>query len=233
MQVHAGAFPWESDPNVTELAAELEHAECLRFYRASGVLYAVLPGFKRWQRPHKHEPDSRCPEPEQTMYVHSTDNVCALSTNVMPSPASDPLSSDPLSSSPLDPLTDPSDQFVRDDAKTHPPRPAKKRIKLKPPTGDPLTDYLLLTWSECLGDHGTLAKWIEKSSEAFPGVDLLASSRKASAWEEANPARRKRQVRSFLTRWWGREQDRGTPRSTSSNSDDEALAHAQSLRGGV
>ena len=232
MQVHAGAFPWESDPNVTELAAELEHVECLRFYRAGGVLYAVLPGFTKWQRPHKHEPDSRHPAPEQTMYVHSTDNARALSTNVMPSPASDPLSSDPLSSSSLC-STDPTDQFVRDDAQAHPPRPAKKRIKIKPPTGDPLLDYLLTTWPDCLGDHGTLTKWITKSREAFPGVDLLAESRRASVWEESNPAHRKRKIRPFLTRWWGKTQDRGAPRAAAGNPDDAALAHAQSLRGGV
>ena len=225
MQVHGSAFPWEPGLNISTLAAELEAVECLQFYRADGVLHAVLPGFKRWQRPHKHEPDSRCPEPEQTMYVLSTDNG-------VPSPASDPLSSDPLSSSPLC-STDPTDQFVQDDAQVHPPRPSKKRIRLKPPTDDPLLDYLLITWPDCLGDHGTLAKWIDKSREAFPGVDLLAESRRAAVWEESRPANRKRKIRPFLTRWWGKTQDRGAPRAAAGNPDDEALAHAQSLRGGA
>jgi len=44
---------------------------------------------------------------------------------------------------------------------------------------------------------------------------------------------RKRKIRPFLTRWWGKTQDRGAPRAAAGNPDDEALAHAQSLRGGV
>lgn len=49
--------------------------------------------------------------------------------------------------------------------------------------------------------------------EAFPGVDVLAELRKAKAWLEANPSRRKtaRGIPAFVVSWLGRAQDRSKP----------------------
>jgi hypothetical protein len=47
--------------------------------------------------------------------------------------------------------------------------------------------------------------------EAFPGVDVPQEIRKAKAWLEANPTRRKthKGTPTFLVGWFGRTQDRG------------------------
>jgi hypothetical protein len=47
--------------------------------------------------------------------------------------------------------------------------------------------------------------------EAYPGIDVLGEVRKARAWLEANPTRRKthRGMPAFLVSWLNRAQDRG------------------------
>ena len=90
-----------------------------------------------------------------------------------------------------------------------PPEPTSKRDRLDLPSGDPLIDYLVEEWGDLLGNHSTLMKWAGTSSSAYPGIDLLAQAKQARAWELGNPSRKKKSVRAFLTRWWGRAQDRG------------------------
>lgn len=60
------------------------------------------------------------------------------------------------------------------------------------------------------------ARQVEKFRAAYPGVDTLPALRRANAWLEANPARRKtrRGALKFANGWLAREQDR--PRSSPS-----------------
>jgi hypothetical protein len=37
----------------------------------------------------------------------------------------------------------------------------------------------------------------------------VAEAKRAAAWEESNPTKRKREIRRFLGAWFGRQQDRG------------------------
>jgi len=52
---------------------------------------------------------------------------------------------------------------------------------------------------------------VQELSAAFPGVDVLAECRKALAWCEANPAKRKthKGLAAFLFRWMEKCQNRG------------------------
>lgn len=52
-----------------------------------------------------------------------------------------------------------------------------------------------------------VAKW----KEAFPGLDVLEQLRRAGAWLDANPTKRKthRGMAAFLVRWLSRAQDQG------------------------
>lgn len=206
LQVHGQTFPYETDLNVRGLVEELQAAGCVRLYQRGGRTYLLLPGFTRWQRPHRNETPSKCPDPESD----SCQWIEPLGTK--DSPIQDPGSGS------LDPdRTSCSKKFVRDDAGDRPP-PA-----LTVPTGDDLIDYLLTEWKGKLGKLGSLEAWSRAASDAHPGVDLLAEAKKARAWELANPAKTKRSVRPFLTRWWGRAQDsgKGVPRGSRPSESDE------------
>jgi hypothetical protein len=45
--------------------------------------------------------------------------------------------------------------------------------------------------------------------EAYPAVDVRAEIYRAAQWMLANPAKRKKNYRKFLTGWFGRSQERG------------------------
>ena len=97
---------------------------------------------------------------------------------------------------------------------------------LRPPTGDEVLDYLISHWGSLLGKRETLPRWLATTREACPAVDLLSEAKKAAAWELSRPANKKKQVRAFLTRWWGRQQDRGGTRGQSDQGADEAALEA-------
>ena len=105
-----------------------------------------------------------------------------------------------------------------------------KAERLKAPTGDDVLDYLLTQWGPLLGSHKTLPKWLASAKEAYPGPALLAEAKRAAAWEMSRPANKKKQVRAFLTRWWGRQQDRGgTHSAATSHAEADALEAARKL----
>lgn len=91
----------------------------------------------------------------------------------------------------------------------------------------------------CVGkgpsEYGVTEEQVADWQEAFPGIDVLVEVRKAHAWLEANPTRRKthRGCPAFLVRWLGREQDKaskrpdGTPHRVTS-----AAAPATAFAGG-
>lgn len=64
LQVHGNSFPHEPELDVPSMVAELEARGLVVRYEAEGRSYLWLPGFTRWQRPHKNEPPSLCPEPD-------------------------------------------------------------------------------------------------------------------------------------------------------------------------
>tara|TARA_R110000824_G_scaffold375880_2_gene566870 strand:- start:191 stop:865 length:675 start_codon:yes stop_codon:yes gene_type:complete len=216
MKVHGEAFPHEPGVSVEALAQELRSVGVLRCYLSDGRRYVHLPGFASWQKPHRNEAASRCPAPPESVVHDNVGSGSGKCTEPLGETAPRILDPDPNS---LDPVSNSST--------------AKKKkrsvVKLKVPTGNEALDYLLDEWADLLGNHGSLEKWVATSTEAYPGVDLLAEAKKARAWQLGKPAnRKKKDVRSFLTGWWGRAQDRpgGSGYSggaKAAESDDERL----------
>ena len=223
LRIHGEAFPHEPDVDVSDLGAELIEAGVLIVYDVGHRRFASLPGFARWQKPHARERESICPPPPE-----GEPGVGHGSTQGSPDTEYGIRITD-LRNTDKDSSNEEScSGRRRGDGAAEPPE------RLEVPTGDELLDFLLDSWGGLLGKHATLARWILTSREAYPGVDLLAEARRASAWEQSNPAKKKKQVRAFLSRWWGRAQDRGgsSPLSAS-NIEADALAHARSLGASV
>lgn len=52
-------------------------------------------------------------------------------------------------------------------------------------------------------------KWLQVWIEAYPAVNILSEISKAKAWLFANPKKRKKDYKRFLTNWISRVQERG------------------------
>lgn len=223
LRIHGEAFPHEPDLLIDSLGAELVGAGVLDVYLVGDRKYASLPGFPRWQRPHKNEAESRCPPPPAkgeprasqgpTFGPPDTDNGERITENDLRNP--DRTSSNEEACS----------GRRRDDVDAAPP------IE---PGEDETLDFILEAWPGKIGKSSSLPRWLKSSRAAFPAVDLLVEARKASVWEMAAPSRKKTQVRSFLTRWWSRCQDRGGSGPVLAESvEAEALAVARGLGASV
>jgi hypothetical protein len=213
LRIHGEAFPHEPKLSMDKLAAELVKADVLVLYRIGDRTFAQIPGFPKWQRPHKNEAASRCPGPpdigepkaSQRMANGSPDTEYGIR-----------MTEDEIRKTVND---SPSESLVRDNAGGAGPTAA--------PEG-PVAEFLMETWPGRLGKLSTLGHWIEQSRRAFPAVDLLSEARRASAWELSQPSRKKTQVRAFLTRWWSRCQDRGgSAQSGASSVESEAVDFAR------
>jgi hypothetical protein len=80
----------------------------------------------------------------------------------------------------------------------------------RPDPSHPLSVYVVEVWSDRkLGKLGTLDAWAARQQDACPGLDLVAEAKRAAAWEDSNPGKRKRDIRRFLGSWFSRQQDRG------------------------
>ena len=100
--------------------------------------------------------------------------------------------------------TDP-DQSARSDSPN--PSPPDPPIVLTT-----LGTYLTETWPDIA--RARCASLEAAWREAFPGVDLLAESKRARAWEVSDPKRRKVRHAKFLAGWFGRTQERAAPGAT-------------------
>jgi hypothetical protein len=229
LKIHGETFPHEPGLDISGLAAELARTGALTIYKVGSRDYAHITGFTKWQNPHRNESPSKHPEPpteiEPGESLHAlgqpkdnqetTSGGANTSYQLLVSDTSSALSIDKASSA-----------RQRTVVETEPPP------KLKIPTGDDVLDYLLVQWGPLLGRHETLPRWLDSAREAYPGTDLLGEAKRAAAWEMSKPANKKKQVRAFLTRWWGRQQDRGGTRArdpSASNAEDDALAAARRL----
>ena len=217
LKIHGEAFPHEPKLDIDALGAELVRAGVLVVYLHSGRRYAYLPGFPRWQKPHARERESTCPptpEEEGSPKDHPGLAEGSPDTEYGIRITENELRNTECSA---------TDDRSRDTS--------APKLRLEVPTGDETLDFILEAWPGLLGKHETLERWLKTSRAAYPAVDLLAEARRASAWIESNPSRKKKQVRAFLSKWWSRAQDRGgsSPSSRGSSVEEEALAYARSL----
>ena len=219
LKIHGETFPHEPGLNISELAGELVEAGTFVLYEGGGRVYGLVTGFTKWQNPHRNESPSKIPPPPDEHDFGATfstlgqpkDNQGATKGQPLERPILVTSYQLPVTSSelPVTSSTSSKDEVSPGRALRSPPEPTSKRDRIDLPSGDPLIDYLVEEWGDLLGNHSTLVKWAGTSSSAYPGIDLLAQAKQARAWELGNPSRKKKSVRAFLTRWWGRAQDRG------------------------
>lgn len=241
LRIHGETFPHEPEVDVPSLAAELVEAGSLQVYGVGGRAYALVLSFTKWQNPHRNESLSKIPDPPEddggatSFLILGRDGTTkgrpkdhqgsALGGANTRSKILDPEILDPEIPVP------PSGGSLgrrRDDV---PARASPKGSNsLSPPTGDDLLDFLLTTWGALLGKSDTLPRWVSSSRGAYPGIDLLVEARRAHAWEESNPTRRKKQIRAFLSRWWSKAQDRGGSRPAATGEDSEGMAALEIAR---
>jgi hypothetical protein len=87
------------------------------------------------------------------------------------------------------------------------------RTEVRPETAPAVIVTAVLTFPT----DGNPREWdlteakVKEFREAFPSLDVVAECRKALAWVQANPTKRKtpRGMPGCLFRWWSRVQDRG------------------------
>ena len=65
LRIHGETFPHEPDISIDQLGGVLQDAGVLFLYSVQGRRFAHLPGFKRWQSPHRNETQSRVPPPSK------------------------------------------------------------------------------------------------------------------------------------------------------------------------
>ena len=228
LKIHGESFPHEPEVDVPALAAELIEAGSLQVYESQGRAFALVSNFTRWQSPHRNESASKIPKPPE---ANDEDSLALLGyrprTKGQPKDDQGTASGEANTSYQLLVTSRPSKEGSsgrrRGDV-------LPEATRLIPPTGDELLDFLLTTWGGLLGKHETLAKWVGSSRGAYPGIDLLAEARRAHAWEEANPQRKKKQVRSFLSRWWTKAQDSGRAHTTTNREDPDGAAALEVAR---
>jgi len=228
IRVLSESFPHEPETNVQILASELEKAGFVRFYLVNGRLFAYLPGFTTWQRPHRNEADSKCPEPPEDLWT----------TKGQPKDNQRTAEGFHIQN------TECRMRNTEEERGSPSPQDEKKKDQGFSPTGDPEVDaicsLLLSSWGPgsprahdkrppTLGRIDALAAWAKIQRDAYPAVDILSETRSALAWEASQPSRRKYQIRRFLSGWYRRAQDRGGPPPRAGQSDEEVLRKARSL----
>ena len=70
-------------------------------------------------------------------------------------------------------------------------------------------------------DFLVTTEYLEELKETYPAVDVEQELREMKMWLDSNPANKKVNTKSFITRWLGKEQDKGRvkPTQTTPNKD--------------
>jgi hypothetical protein len=186
--------PWD-DCDVDAMLDCLDAAGFIQRYEADGEKYIAIPAFSKHQRPHPKEAASTIPAPasreKKRLAVKRNGRVCASTGNSTASK---------VDSGFWDTDTDTDTDGSCAEASFAPdPEPASPVVATLPCVGTGAPEYPVTQ------------QQVDDWREAFPGVDVLGEVRKARAWLEANPTKRKtaRGMPRFLVAWLGRAQDRG------------------------
>ena len=244
------AFPHEPGLDVQALGAELVGAEVLVLYEVNGRRFGALPNFLKHQKPHRNETASSCPQPplDDQRTTKGQPLVDQRTTKGLPKVDQRTTKGQPM----VAPIRTPDsgedlsiDRSCEQGLRPYSPdidigsssSPARERGTIGGEGIDrslgslgstgALEEFVRSTWPKLTGNPESFEGWLESSAEAYPDVDLLGEARKARAWEQSNPGRKKRQIRRFLGNWWSRAQERGG--SSPASLEDEALAVARSL----
>jgi hypothetical protein len=77
------------------------------------------------------------------------------------------------------------------------------------PDGASSIPVLSVSWNSSNGFAGITDKDRKCWSEAYPAVDLSRQLAAASEWLKSNPAKKKKNIRRFITGWLSRQQESG------------------------
>ena len=236
LRIHGETFPHEPSLNISALAAELVEAGTFTLYEHEGRIFGQVTKFTKWQNPHRNESHSKLPPPPDEPDLSATFSTLGQPRDNQRTTKGQPLERPILVTSYQLPVTSSELLVTSSTSSNDEVSPTRSRSDsdarptLKIPTGDELLDYLLHQWGGRLGKSDSLPRWLNTARDASPGIDLLAEAKKAAAWEMSKPANKKKQVRAFLTRWWGRAQDRASShKGGGSQSTEDALQIARNL----
>ena len=241
------AFPHEPGLDVQALGAELVGAEVLVLYEVNGRRFGALPNFLKHQKPHRNETASSCPQPplvdQRTTKGQPKDDQRTTKGQPKVAPIRTPDSGEDLSIErsceqglrPYSPDIESGSSCSARERGTIGGEGINRSLGSRSSLGSRgsrgsrggLEEFVRSTWPKLTGSPESFEGWLEASAEAYPDVDLLGEARKARAWEQSNPGRKKKQIRRFLGSWWSRAQERGG--SSPASLEDEALAVARSL----
>ena len=235
LRIHGETFPHEPEVKIQELAVELVEAGTFVVYEYEGRLYGHVTGFTKWQNPHRNESPSKIPAPPGETDFAACFSALGQPKDNQGTTKGQPMESPILVTSCQLPVASSEILVASSTSPDGEVSPARSRTDSgavpTPEFTDPVLAYLVQQWGPLLGKSESLPKWIQTARDAYPGIDLLSEAKRAAAWEMANPANKKKQVRAFLTRWWGRAQDRGGPgqRPGGSSKTEDAIALALKL----
>lgn len=182
-RIKASLFPWD-EVDVQALLVALESKGFIDRYMSSGMPLIQVAKFAEHQTPHAREAESILPGPHNSLA--NTDDGKRLLPTRQRSPVA--VTGNGSSSVPI--AVDSSTALTR----AEPP----------PVLSFPVVGLGLKRWDLV---EAQIAEW----AAAFPNVDIKAEARKALAWVDANPGRRKtdRGMRAFLVNWLNRAANQG------------------------
>lgn len=213
MQVHAQVFPWEASVNIEVLLGELIDASYVVHYSVEGKRYVQVVNFLKHQRLSGKEAKykSKLPGPEQEVekdgdFDGKNGGNTGEATGFSPGSGGAPLGTGEQGNRGTGEVGtgeqgNDEDSSELEEPAREPASATSDRSPLFPCSGrkhDP---------SEWQASDEQIDGW----SDAYPAVDVVAELRRAKAWLDSNPNKRKtaRGMPAFLNRWMSRQQDQG------------------------
>lgn len=93
--------------------------------------------------------------------------------------------------------------------------------KKKESKDDALAEPPFITLPAIRNDFLVTTEYLEELKATYPAVDVEQELREMKMWLDSNPSNKKVNTKSFITRWLGKEQDKGRvkPTQTTPNKD--------------
>jgi len=183
-----GAVLWAHEDDVGPVLERLATVGLLKLYTVGGQAYGHITGWSKHQKVDKPG-KPMCPGPDAPSAVISigTREAVANDSRIARDPVAPDLDLD------LD-LEDDREESCSDP----PPAASEPAILVFPTVGRGPREF------------GLTRSMLDAWADAWPGIDVLAEAKKALAWVNANPTKRKTAagMPAFLTRWCNRAQDR-------------------------
>lgn len=191
-RIKADLLPWDDAVDCHVLLAQLDAAGFITRYAVDGVMFIQIDKFAHHQHPHQREPESLIPEIPSNYAKPSAGLVLGTALHGT-GPAESESESESVTESESDTVT-----------------PTVECSEAGKPPAEPVVAWM---WFPCVGREKAwplVPKQIQAWHEQYPHMDIEAELRKAEAWLEADPRRRKsaKGMPRFLVGWFNRAADR-------------------------